>query len=69
MFMTKVLIQILKLNLNYLTPIIAFLLVKKMKNILNKILKESYINKPSYKVPGSTNITLNVYKKNQELKI
>ncbi len=34
---TKVLIQILELNINHLTPIVAFLLVKKIKNTLKNI--------------------------------
>lgn len=39
MFMNKVLIQILELNLNEITPIVSFILVKKIKIILEEIKK------------------------------
>jgi len=39
--MNKVLIQILELNLNDITPIVSFILVKNIKIILEKIKKDT----------------------------
>ena len=44
MFITKVLISTLELNINHLTPIVAFLLVKKIKTILENVKKQSQSN-------------------------
>jgi hypothetical protein len=44
MFITKVLVQTLEININHLTPIVAFLLVKKIKMILQNAKKQSQSN-------------------------